>query len=317
MRIGPEATAEYTLIDKMERRLPPRPSSKGVYNPAALWQDNAFKIISLYELMKRLISEYTFEFLTRLVAYDEALQKRNRQSGERAELIGRQEAEDMERLINDIDRAFAPQYLGASLQALLDLYRSAQSQRTTLYQFAMNFAAFRKLLEDDLRSVLLLVVEPAKRPFYESVEPFGPEVEAAFPSAKSELIEACNCYALDRNDACVFHLMRALEKPLLALCAELHIDCEGEPWGRIIERIEKAIGEFAKRPRKDEPRKIDKLQFYSEAAKEFRYFKDAWRNCTAHQSERESFTEKDAARIMGHVRDFMQRLSKRLSEPKD
>jgi hypothetical protein len=302
------------LIENLSNRLPPRSSPKGVYNPGSLWQDNALRIISLWQIMNRLISEYTFEFLTRLVTYDEALQRRNKQSGEREELIGKREADDMERLMNDMDRAFDPEYLGVSLQALLDLYRSAQSQNTTLYQFAMNFGAFRKLLEDDLRSVLLLVVEPTKRPFYQPVQPFGAEVEMAFPSAKAEIIEACNCYALDRNDACVFHLMRALERPLLALCTELHVHCEWEPWGRIIERIEKAIEEFAKRPKKEEPRKLEKLQFYSEVAKEFRYFKDAWRNCTAHQSEREPFTDKDAARIMGHVRDFMQQVSKRLSE---
>ena len=303
-----------TIIEKLESSLPPPVSSSGVYNSSRPWQDNAFKIISLYDLMKRLISEYTFDFMSRLVAYDQALQERNRQSGKRVDLIGKQEAEDMERLIYDMDRAFDPEYLGVSLQALLDLYRLAQSQRTTLYQFAMSFGAFRKLLEDDLRAVLLLIVDSQKRGFYERIEPFGPEVQRAFPSAKRELTEACNCYALDRNDACVFHLMRALEKPLVALCAELHVDCEGEPWGRIIERIEKAIDEFAKRSKKDEPGKLHKLQFYSEAAKEFRYFKDAWRNCTAHQSERESFTDKDAARIMGHVRDFMQQISKRLSE---
>jgi hypothetical protein len=96
-------------------------------------------------------------------------------------------------------------------------------------------------------------------------------------------------------------------------------------WASLIEDIEKAIGVFsasrAKTPKGTRPptpaaaRKQAKLAtFYSEAAKEFTYFKDAWRNHVAHG--RAQYGEHDAAKVMSHVRDFMTLLATRLKEPK-
>jgi hypothetical protein len=56
------------------------------------------------------------------------------------------------------------------------------------------------------------------------------------------------------------------------------------------------------------------LTFYSEAAKEFVYFKEAWRNHAMHG--RASYDENDARKVMTHVREFMTVLSKHLKESK-
>jgi hypothetical protein len=50
-----------------------------------------------------------------------------------------------------------------------------------------------------------------------------------------------------------------------------------------------------------------KQQFYSGAAKDFRYFKDAWRNHAMQYRER--YTETDAKGILEHVRAFMVQLA--------
>ena len=61
-------------------------------------------------------------------------------------------------------------------------------------------------------------------------------------------------------------------------------------------------------------RRADGITFYTAAAKEFRYFKEAWRNRAVHGRAR--YSENDAAKIMNHVRDFMGHLATRLKETK-
>ena len=85
---------------------------------------------------------------------------------------------------------------------------------------------------------------------------------------------------------------------------------EFENWNTIIEKIESEIRKLNNLPKGQQ--KSDELQFYSEAAKEFRYFKDAWRNHVSHS--REKYDERQAKRIIEHVRDFMQHIAIRLKE---
>jgi hypothetical protein len=61
--------------------------------------------------------------------------------------------------------------------------------------------------------------------------------------------------------------------------------------------------------------KSDKLQFCSEAASQFRYFKDAWRNHVAHS--RASYDSREAFAIWEHTRDFMCSIAKRLAEKEE
>ena len=68
-------------------------------------------------------------------------------------------------------------------------------------------------LEDEMSHRLILQVEPLKAEYYEDPQPFGCEVCEAFPSAIVDLQEACTCYALGRNIACVMHLQRARVRP--------------------------------------------------------------------------------------------------------
>jgi hypothetical protein len=54
------------------------------------------------------------------------------------------------------------------------------------------------------------------------------------------------------------------------------------------------------------------MQFLSEAAKEFFYFKDGWRNYVAHG--RAAYDEHQALGVLEHTRSFMNHLATRLSE---
>jgi hypothetical protein len=105
--------------------------------------------------------------------------------------------------------------------------------------------------------------------------------------------------------------MRILECGLKALSDGLNLPFGYEVWHVVIEQIEFEIRELERRWPKGQT-KSEFLRFYSEAAKEFRYFKDGWRNYVSHRLS--TYDAPQALSTMTHVRDFMLALSSRLSE---
>jgi hypothetical protein len=57
--------------------------------------------------------------------------------------------------------------------------------------------------------------------------------------------------------------------------------------------------------------KSDWMKFYSEAAKEFYYFKDSWRNYVSHGGD--PYDEHQALGTLEHVRGFMNHLAFRFA----
>jgi hypothetical protein len=153
---------------------------------------------------------------------------------------------------------------------------------------------------------------PEESRMFDGVDLFGAEVTKAFPSSETtyEITEAGKCLALGRHTATVFHLMRVLEKGLKALAAKLNIQFsipfDYQNWQNIIEQIESEIKKLDQQ--KAGQFKTDTLKSYSELAKQFRYFKDAWRNTVSHS--RESYGPEQALSIYRHVREFMVDLAK-------
>jgi hypothetical protein len=54
------------------------------------------------------------------------------------------------------------------------------------------------------------------------------------------------------------------------------------------------------------------LNFYSQAAVQFRYFKDAWRVRVAHA--RETYDETQSLKVFNHTLEFFETISTRLKE---
>jgi hypothetical protein len=139
----------------------------------------------------------------------------------------------------------------------------------------------------------------------------APEIMYAFPAAVADLEEAAACLAFGRYKATEFHSMNALESPLRAMAKyfSVRFDPSSSTWGAVIgnlrDRID-SIGRTAKRGR----RKSDTLQFYGEAAKEFSYFMEAWRNHVMHG--RGTYDQHTARSVWEHVVTFTEHLSKRL-----
>lgn len=135
-----------------------------------------------------------------------------------------------------------------------------------------------------------------------------------FPSIKDDAEAATDCFSLGRNDASVFHSMRVLECGIKVLAADVDLSFGTEQWYNILNNIDGKIEEIRHHgiPGIDKAAKDARLQFLSEAAKEFFYFKDGWRNYVSHG--RSKYDEHQALGVLEHVRALMTHLSTRLSE---
>lgn len=134
---------------------------------------------------------------------------------------------------------------------------------------------------------------------------------ASFPSAEKDILAAVDLWALNHPTACVFHLMRILEHGIKVLAANLGKTFDVQNWQNILDEIESEI----RNQSKTLPRgiaKSDRLKFLSEAAKEFHFFKDGWRNYVSHN--RAIYDKHQARSVMDHVRSFMNVLSSQLEE---
>lgn len=140
-------------------------------------------------------------------------------------------------------------------------------------------------------------------------------INTAFPLASKELVMAGNCFAAGMATACVFHSMRAAEIGVRALARALNVSFPDKPlelaeWQNILDQADSKVLAMKNLPRGSH--KDEELGFYSQAAVQFRYFKDAWRVRVAHA--RETYEDMQARRIFDHTLEFFEVLSKRLKE---
>jgi len=168
-----------------------------------------------------------------------------------------------------------------------------------------------KMIRWEMESHLFFFVTPGEADLYKQTEPlFGKEVEDHFPSASFDVSESGKCLALSRSTSCVMHLMRVLERGLNVFATELEVRFERREWENIINDLEVAIKAVNGPHAGDDWR--EKQRFYSEAAKDFRYFKNTWRNHAMHARERYDVDE--AKPIFEHVKSFMEHLASKLHE---
>jgi len=197
----------------------------------------------------------------------------------------------------------------------LNLKVSSAILEKKLYDLPQNIREFNMLedmIREEIKSNLFVYILPHKSKYHELSSTFNGPSE--FPEASKELIRAGNCYAVGENTACVFHSMRAAELGLRALAKHLNVafpyPLELANWQNIIDKIEaeiKKLNQLSKGATKDE-----ELKFCSDAATQFRYFKDAYRKHVAHV--RENYDEYKALTIMEHTLEFIKSLSVKLSE---
>jgi hypothetical protein len=161
----------------------------------------------------------------------------------------------------------------------------------------------------ELSSAWFLMIPAEKRERFEQRGPaFGESVAERFPDGAADIASASRCLALDEWTACVFHLMRCLEHGLRDLASKVGLPSDvmaHENWKNAIDQIEKKIRELEAAPKS--ATKVETLRIYSEAASQFRWFKDAWRNHVSHS--RANYDARDAESVWHHVKQFMQHLA--------
>jgi hypothetical protein len=109
--------------------------------------------------------------------------------------------------------------------------------------------------------------------------------------------------------------MRAAEIGVRVLGAALGVSFPDKPlelaeWQNILDQADSKIIAMKNLPRGTH--KDEELNFYSQSAVQFRYFKDAWRVRVAHA--RETYEESAALQVFTHTLEFFDTLAIRLKE---
>lgn len=180
-----------------------------------------------------------------------------------------------------------------------------------LPQTEREFSQVQRVFEDELSSIVFLALSGSRARFYMKESFLSDPTKAAFPTVYEELLNARKAYGLGLDTACVFHCMRALEPVLRVLAAEVGESVGVDNWHNVIDRIEAKIRAEGKALPKGSP-KNERLQFLSESATQFVYFKDGWRNHVSHG--RDTYDQERARRVMEHVQAFVEQLAKQLHE---
>jgi hypothetical protein len=149
---------------------------------------------------------------------------------------------------------------------------------------------------------------------------FGDAVEAAFPSARMDIVEAGRCLALGRNNGAVYHLMCAAEIGLRTLAWDRRVivrhnkrdvPLEFAQWGELINKIEPEVA--AIKNWQSRSLSAEALQFYNRALVEVRAFNSGWRTHVMH-ARGHAYKADETIALFGHVQRFMQTLAEKLSE---
>jgi hypothetical protein len=209
----------------------------------------------------------------------------------------------------------------------LDLKSSPTRIALFLEEFSPDINPFRcsncvreiySLIEADLRGVYFESIAPSKADFYD--HSLGREAVAqAFPSAVPDLKEAGTCFALNRNTACVFHIIRAMEIALRALakCSGVKVKgkktvpLEYQEWNCIIEQITAKSKDYVD-PKRG-PKKLNALSFFSACIMDFNFFKDSIRNILVH-NRRGLYNSPDAFSALIRAKECLERLAPIVNE---
>ena len=136
-----------------------------------------------------------------------------------------------------------------------------------------------------------------------------------FPNTAEDVEHAVECYALEQNTACVFHLMRVSELGLREIAKKVGVKLtdRGKPmpieyatWDKVINGIKGRITAAHLKPKGAVRNR--QLQFYADATDQCTYIRDVWRNEVSHT--RKSFNDGEAVGVMTRVRQFMELLAK-------
>jgi hypothetical protein len=185
----------------------------------------------------------------------------------------------------------------------------------------------RHCLTAQLRKRQFLYVSQDNGGYVDQRAIFGEDVNRAFPSAAFDIRESGNCLAAECSTAAMFHLMRAVEWALRALCVDLgfrrvrrknkktgkvtYTPLGWSDWETLLNQLKCRVTEVIAGTKRG-PKKQLYQEFYYPALQDIEGMKDAWRNHVMHT--RREYTPGDAQAVFGYVRRLMTNLASRISE---
>lgn len=208
-------------------------------------------------------------------------------------------------------RCLADDFSMKAVHIRVDGFEERMNKNITVRDLEAETRIMRETIDASLKSQLIYRYPDDKSALLQRWQEDWAAVLRAFPSSRSDVIAGVDCWALGHATASAYHFMRVLEYGLRALAADVGRSFDVQNWQNIIDQIESEIRDLGKTLPAGVG-KTERLRFLSEAAKEFSYFKDGWRNHVAHS--RVTYDEHQARRVMEHVRAFMTVLSSRLDE---
>jgi hypothetical protein len=166
-------------------------------------------------------------------------------------------------------------------------------------------------IEYELTSQLFLRVSSERQRWYSEDDTplFGPEVRSAFSDSAYDIAEAGRCFALERWDASVHHLMIATEVAMRVWAKDMRLKTAVPLALSDMEAILRGADCKLKqlKNQRRSKRRDAALTYLSETSAHFGFIKDAWRKHSAHG--RAKYDERAAKSILTHVADFMRLLS--------
>lgn len=189
-------------------------------------------------------------------------------------------------------------------------------------------------IDHELEDLVVGFIPKEKVKYFQQEKLFGEDVFEKFPEAREEIKEAGNCFAINHNTACVFHLMRAAEFAVKQMYWDMahrknliygKDKTTGKPlskpielcdWKTLITGLRLALDQLEKGKSKSVT-KHKTHSFYSEAIGIFNLIKDGWRNTISHghdvnhDTKRKLFSPGETKDIMRDTERFMQRIATR------
>jgi hypothetical protein len=211
------------------------------------------------------------------------------------------------------------------IRRLDDLCEAAQCKSSltrescTYLELSQLLDVLYDVLRFELREIKFVAVLPTKEQFFEQDNLFGEHFhKKASDEINADIKAAGNCLALDLNTAAVFHAIRAAERGMRRLASRLKVLVERDgmrmkiadaTWDELIKGVTKRI-ETEKLKPKSERKLKGNFRDYEILAGQFNRLKDD-RNEVMHTHD--DFKASEALGVFERVRDFMQRLAKRIS----
>lgn len=196
-------------------------------------------------------------------------------------------------------------YLSESVDLTMSVKAADRALKLTSEKFTFGsvhfiLAELHGRIEDELESVEFLLIPPGSVSYYQNPNSFGEAALSKIAGIDTDVAEAGSCLATGRFTACVFHLMRIMERGTQELGNKLGVQFTGEKnWQNILDEVNRAIRQLNPQTPQDKAVRDN----YSAASAHLQNVKEAWRNRVMHPKQ--TYTQEEAKAVFDNVKTFI------------